>query len=222
MDLTTEEIHKQTTHFNRSSDPYANFESSSDEQLKYAPLLNTINAIEGLICSGKTTFLERVQEYLNGISLSSHTIFETPSKHFLQLFYSDMRKYAFSFQMDMLRQRQRCNEISLSLAGRCDQYGVTSGKPSIVWNDRSMIGDPVFFMLHLVKKNITPEESVVYSKVLESMGPYRYDRVIFFDVEAEEAVRRSEERRRKTGDPPIPLDYMRELRCAYYVYKSAL
>ena len=84
--------------------------------------------------SGKTTFLEQLQQYFNSIDLNSSIILESPIKSYLNLFYSDMRKYEFSFQMDMLRQRQRCNENSLALAQR----------GHIVWNDRSMIGDPVF------------------------------------------------------------------------------
>jgi hypothetical protein len=44
----------------------------------------------------------------------------------------------------------------------------------------------------------------------------------FFDVTAEVAHSRSEQRRQKTGDPPIPLEYLRELRRAYYIQIRSL
>jgi deoxyadenosine/deoxycytidine kinase len=157
-----EEISALSTRFDDS------FESSSEEQLRLAPLLNTINAVEGIVCSGKSTFLKHLQDYAKGIDFHSEVLLENPLKSFLKLFYADMKKYAFSFQLDMLRQRQRCNERSLDLAS----------KGNAVWNDRSMIGDPVFFILHLTKGNISAEEAVTYKEAIRSMGPYHYDRVL--------------------------------------------
>ena len=191
------------------------FTTSTEEQLKYAALLNTNNAVEGLICSGKSTFLEKADAYFCNLNIKSHNLLEQPSKPYLELFYSDMNRYAFSFQMDMLRQRQRCNEISTDIITK-------SGSASIVWNDRSMIGDPVFFMLQCEKNNITKQEREVYLDTFKKMGPYRYDRVLFFDVEASEAHKRSKVRNEKTGDPEIPLAYLEELRCAYYRQMRAL
>jgi deoxyadenosine/deoxycytidine kinase len=193
------------------------FSRPNELQTRYAMIMNSVIAAEGIICAGKSAFLRLVKEYLiTECQLHSHVVFETPCDSLLALFYRDMKKYALTLQLDMLRQRQHTNEISLALAGRKDSYGNSSGKPCIVWNDRSLWGDAVFAMLNFQMGNMTKEEFSVYTDVISSKGPYLYDYIVFFDVEAERAHYLCQNHRKNKSETGIPLEYFQKQRRAYY------
>ncbi|CAH6421424.1 Hypothetical protein UVM_LOCUS488 [uncultured virus] len=73
-----------------------------------------------------TTFLKQVEKHLcETVGIDCRVLAESPDQRLLQLFYGDMRRYALTMQIDMLRQRQAVNEASLALVGRCDQVHTT-------------------------------------------------------------------------------------------------
>jgi deoxyadenosine/deoxycytidine kinase len=140
--------------------------------------------------------------------------------------------------VDMLRQRQAVNEASTALAGRSNLYGISSGRPCVVWNDRSLWGDAVFASVNYKLGNMSDAEFSAYQSILASRGPYvnflsllslilhrlrryKYDRIVFFDVEAKRAHFLSQEHRKKAAEVGIPLAYFEQLRLAY-VYLFSL
>jgi hypothetical protein len=117
----------------------------------------------------------------------------------------------------MLGQRQLVCEASLATAGRRNNYGNSSGKPTIVWNDRSLFGDAIFASVNYARGNMTVEEWKVYLSILKSKSPYKYDHILFFDVDAERAHFLNQEHRKDPAEARIPLEYFEHLRLAYYL-----
>lgn len=194
------------------------FSCPNELTTRYSPLLNTIIAAEGIICAGKSTFLKLVGPYLkDSCNLNSSVLCETPNRELLAAFYKDMKRYALTMQIDMLRQRQHVNDASMALAGRKDSYGNSSGRACIVWNDRSLWGDAVFATLNYTVGNMTRDEFNIYLSILQSHGPYVYDFVVFFDVEAARAHYLNQEHRKDPAEAGIPQWYFEKLRLAYYM-----
>jgi deoxyadenosine/deoxycytidine kinase len=166
--------------------------------------------------------LTLVEKYFRAeVGLECRVLTETPDPEMLKLFYSDMGRYAFAMQVDMLRQRQAVNDASTAIAGRSNHYGNSSGRPCVVWNDRSLWGDAVFASVNYKLGNMSDAEFSAYRSILASRGPYKYDRIVFFDVEAKRAHFLSQEHRKKAAEQGIPLAYFEQLRLAYFMQLRA-
>jgi len=128
-----------------------------------------------------------------------------------------MKRYALAMQLDMLRQRQHVNEQSLALAGRKNMYGNSSGRACVVWNDRSLWGDAVFAALNHKLGNMDRDDYEIYLSVLKAGGPYQYDSIVFFDVEASRAHFLNQEHRKDPAEHGIPLSYFEQGRLSYFM-----
>lgn len=188
------------------------FSAPNPEAARWAPLVNAVVAVEGIICAGKSTLLGAVDARLREAGLGCRVLHETPDPGLLGLFYSDMARYGFALQLDMLRQRQAINRLAHSLSGRSPGGPPLGG---IVWTDRSLWGDAVFACVNYVRGNISPAEFEVYRSVLDRGGPYQYDFVVFLDVEVPRALDLC--RGRDRGESGELRGYFETLRLTYYL-----
>lgn len=192
----------------------AQFFSPPGEATAIAPLLNTIIAVEGIICAGKSTLLRRLASHIRGTGLACNVLFEAPNPELLKLFYADMARYAFTLQMDMLRLRQAVNREALVLAGRGPSSGANGG---VVWTDRSLWGDATFACVNRARGNITHDEFAVYQSALRQEGPYWYDFVVFLDVGVPRALALCASRGGSETSGGQLEGYFEHLRRAYYI-----
>lgn len=196
--------------------------------IQFMFLLGTVVAVEGVISSGKTTFLVLLQRYFTEVlRLPFIGCLEHPDAAMRKAFYRYLKQLihpnpmAFPFQMDMLRQRIKTNSDALAAAGRKNGIGNHAGQPASVWTDRSLWGDAVFFAMHRADGNISAEQAEVYFSVLKSNSPYQYDFVVFLDVPAQVAHSLCTKHRKHEDELDIPVEYFNRLRMAYYMQLRA-
>ena len=193
------------------------FRTPSTLQLIYQQVLNSLTAIEGGICAGKTYLLKLLMLHVNEV-LGNDTcvvLFETPASVLLNDYYRDRRRYALTLQLDMLRQRQAINQQALALVGRKDSVGNSSGKPRVVFTDRGLGGDIIFAIGNHMADDINNNEWEIYASVIRSGGSYIYDRVVLLDTSPERAKHICDTTRQV--EKGIELEYLQKLRMLHYV-----
>lgn len=164
----------------------------------------SVIAIEGLIGVGKTTagtlFIERRNE-------SSRCAFfeEKVNEELLQLFLSDMTKYAFAFQLSMLESR-------INVQKEAKAFAKTGGTAII---DRSTIGDRAFARLHYEKGNISPQEWDVYNSIFSSALEHSPDKIVFFDCHPQVSLDRIRKRDRAGETRDYTYEYLEQLSKCY-------
>jgi deoxyadenosine/deoxycytidine kinase len=82
---------------------------------------------------------------------------EQTNEKFLELFYSDPKRYGFALQWGMLKSRI----YQLRLAQHDARHGRVPPKSYFYW-DRSMIGDYIFALLNHLTGSISKQEMLVY------------------------------------------------------------
>lgn len=128
--------------------------------------------IEGLIGAGKTSFAEALAE-VTGYRVFKEPVQENP---FLDVYYENMERYAFSMQVYLLTMR-------LSME-RAATYMVQAGLEEGVIGDRSLGGDTVFLKVNALLGNIPIPEYQLYFRLFEQMKiecPYP-DAIVYLDV----------------------------------------
>lgn len=174
------------------------------ERLRH--LRGSIILVEGIIGAGKSTLASKLNGLLSRVSIPSMLLEEDVDSNMLRLFLSDMRKYAFAFQMTMLVQRQKIYMKALDFARR--ENGV-----AIV--DRSLWGDWAFANMHHRYGNIDDNEWNAYLSVMESTQLPQPSHVIYLDVSVETALARIVSRNRDTESTSYTLSYLNDLDDSY-------
>lgn len=179
---------------------------SRDLYDKYRFLKGALIVIEGNIASGKSTFTESLVAFLNGIGLSARLYKEPILQSYLDTFLTDMKKYAFGFQMSMLIENQ-------CLYGDALHY-VESGGIAIL--DRSFMGNRAFALLHNQYGNITDAEMKVYDDVYNRMVRQRSPTyTLYLEVDPEINVNRCRLRDRSCESQAYDIQYFSDLNNTY-------
>lgn len=186
--------------------------------LRYASEDNpgAVVALEGLIGIGKSTLCNKLlQIYPDEIDVYR----EETNEKFLQLFYSDPKRYGFALQWGMLKSRI----YQLRLAQHDTRHGRWPHRDLLFW-DRSMIGDYTFALWNHLLGGISPQEMEAYES--EFGGSVRQLNTIAFlkDIQLfvlmnDEPARckvRVEVNRKNASEQGIPLSYYEGLDDIHY------
>ena len=177
---------------------------------------NTMIRIDGIICAGKTTLLNASKAKLNSNGIKTKVLYESPNPVMLDLFYTDMRQYAFCMQMHMLQQRQRMHDTATAYKGTHKEY-TSHKKGARVWLDRTLWGDMAFILLNYESGNISDKELDAYQSVMKNITRYAYDTIVFLDVSAQRSHYVNLKLCGKTSEKNIPLLYLKDLRRMYFI-----
>jgi deoxyadenosine/deoxycytidine kinase len=113
--------------------------------------------LEALIGGGKSTLCNSFNKWVKSyITLECYP--EPIKKMLLNLFYSDIKKYAFSFQSIVIRERVHVFEDAVTF--------LHEGNLAVI--DRSPYGDCAFGLMHYASGNISPVEFLVYVDLIKS------------------------------------------------------
>ena len=132
--------------------------------------------IEGIIASGKTTLLKNIVSHYD-IQPIYEPVKDNP---FLDKFYRDPKRYAFTMQMWLLAKRHAANSAAFWLS--------KAGVNVIV--DRGRLGDRCFARVNHRLGNIDDDEMAVYDEFFEAMDARDPDVMVLLDVDAEESLKR--------------------------------
>ena len=176
-----------------------------------APILLSI---EGNIGVGKTTLITFLKNNLRWVDHLPVVYVDEPvdewtavcsddGKTMLELFYSDPKRYAFSFQM--MAYISRLANLSTIIDNHPD---------SIIITERSLMTDYHVFakMLH-ESKEITTEEYTIYCKWFHYFNQFETTAILYIKCSPETALKRCEERNRK-GET-ITLEYLQKLQAKH-------
>lgn len=167
-----------------------------------------ITIFEGIIGAGKSTASKKLRDLLEKVGIPVKLFEEDVDPLLLDLFLSDMKKYAFAFQMTMLVQRQKIYMQALDFARR--ENGV-----SII--DRSLSGDGAFVGLHVDYGNISDKEYDAYLSVMSGTALPEPSKIIYLDVTPEVAYERIKARNRGQEASKYTLEYLHDLDVNYKV-----
>ena len=191
------------------------FKSINTGLRKYGPSLRgRILILEGLISAGKSTAGKEIKTFVEALGIPCKFFPEPFVQELLDLFLSDQKKYAYSFQLTMLVKRQAVYREAHHWAGQ--------GYFCII--DRSLYGDYCFALMHKSRGNISDEpasldksaisEWQTYLSVLHSEEFDHPDYVLYLSVTAETAIERCIKRDR-SGEKKYDRAYFQEL-CEVY------
>jgi len=161
--------------------------------------------IEGSIGSGKSQIASQLSEKLKFRCFSEPVL----DKGYLELFYSDPKRWAFSFQVEMLRRRWDIHRLAMLEA----RVGNVAG----VLLDRGLPGDFVFGGLHRKAGNIHELEWQTYKALYQefmSVPNIQPTMLIYLNVTPEKALARIKKRARPSEEN-ITLQYLSDLQEAY-------
>ncbi len=182
------------------------FSVVNEYKKKYRSISGTIITVEGLIGVGKSTIGKKLECFLNNIGLNCKFFPEFICKPILNQFISNMNKYAYSFQMNMLLQR-------INIYNNAYEFSCKSGGISIV--DRSLTGDYTFAEMMFEKGNISEEEFRVYKEVLVSLKKEEPDIILYLQCLPEIAYKRMKSRGIESEISGYSIEYFRELNEKY-------
>jgi|SaaInlV_165m_DNA_3_1040750.scaffolds.fasta_scaffold02458_2 deoxyadenosine kinase len=155
--------------------------------------------ISGLIGAGKTTLANSLSELLSW-SIIGESVEDNP---YLDLFYEDMEKYAFSMQIYFLNHR----------FGQ-EQKNIWNKNNTI--QDRSMWEDIIFANMLYKTGKISEIDYNTYKQLYSNMINFikKPSLIVYLDVEPEIALERIKLRNRSCENN-ITLDYLKDLRDNY-------
>jgi len=172
--------------------------------------VKSVIAIEGLIGAGKSTMMSILRKKLeNNAQFIDEPVDEwiamrdDNDKNLLETFYSDMKRWSYTFQN--IAYITRMNRLADAL----------SNEPSLILMDRSLTGDKNTFTKMLQEDNcISKLEIDAYNKWCDFFNKFFGDRVnmkyIYLRCDPEIAFNRVQHRGRNE-ESTIPLDYLKRL-----------
>lgn len=140
----------------------------NSEVIEYLRANKILIYLEGLIGAGKSSLCRSFNRVLNKHQVKNAWYAESIEKSLRQLFYSDVPRYAFSFQSIVIRDRIHTNEDAIKILLDDANFAII---------DRSRYGDCSFALMHYAAGNISPKELAVYHDLIKS------DRLDKYDVE---------------------------------------
>lgn len=176
------------------------------ERLRH--LRGAIILVEGIIGAGKSTLSHKLYNLLKHADIPVLFLEEEVDPIMLDLFLSDMKKYAFAFQMLMLVQRQKIYMQGLDFARK---------ENGVVIIDRSLYGDMAFCALHVDHGNISDIEWKAYESVMSSTPLPQPSYILYLEVTPEVALERIRARNRGKEASAYTLDYLHDLDVNYKV-----
>jgi NADH dehydrogenase (ubiquinone) 1 alpha subcomplex subunit 10 len=112
----------------------------------------SIIAIDGIMGAGKTTFCTDMCRVLKSKNYDCEIMYENIDDHMLELYLTDRQRYAFIFQIYMLKRKIVIYDRALKLK--------LEGKYVII--DRSLLGDAIFEMFYYDQNIIAKLEHGYY------------------------------------------------------------
>lgn len=176
------------------------------ERLRH--LRGSIILIEGIIGAGKSTYAHKLHVLLQKTGIPSVFLEEQVDPLMLDLFLSNMKKYAFAFQMLMLVERQKIYMQGIEFS---------RGQNGVAIIDRSLYGDMAFASMHNDYGNISEKEWEVYQSVMESTLLPQPSIILYLDVTPEVAFERIKARNRDKESTTYTLEYLHDLDVNYKV-----
>jgi len=147
---------------------------------KYKALKGGIYTIEGIIGVGKTTMGRSLEKYINEIGLKARFYPEYVNRRLLGQYISDMKKYAYSFQLIMLFKR-------IEIYREAEKF---ASKGGIAFIDRSIIGDMTFARMQCDNGNFTEDEWKIYLSTMEQEIQLRPTASIYLQCTCETSLKR--------------------------------
>ncbi len=169
--------------------------------------------LEGDIAVGKTTLGNALMEYLGTQGHDALLILEPIQETFLELYQSDIAKYAFPFQIVMARERlQLYHEALQKVAGG-----------TVVIMDRSLVGDLAFATMQHNAGFFTAAEWQVYLTMIGLLNEnkelntlfMREATILHLDARPEKSFQRLQTRGKPKEVAAYTLDYFQRLHTAY-------
>jgi len=173
-----------------------------------------IVSIEGNIGSGKSTFINKLEKYIQENDTDKNIFFlsepvdewlnikDENDEHILSKFYNNQEKYSFTFQM--MAYISRLNKLKEAI----DNLKKSDNNPIII-TERSLMTDKYVFAQMLYDENkIEKIEFEIYKKWFNSFNKEtEIDKVIYIASKPEICYDRVKLRDRD-GEENIPLDYL--------------
>lgn len=181
------------------------YKPKNTEYRKYRNLLGSIIVIEGIIGVGKTTLGNSLAEYLNSLDIKAKFFPEYRNGQLLEQYITDMKKYAYAFQLFMLGKR-----IAAYKEVECF---TKQGGIAIV--DRGIIGDMTFARMQYEKNNFTDEEWSVYQSIVKQEINNEPDTIIYLDCQPEVAINRIKKRGIQSESTGYEIEYIKALQSSY-------
>ena len=181
------------------------FQPLSNEVRKWNCLKGNIITLEGLIGVGKSTAGRSITNYLSGLGFDVVFFPEFMHKPLLEQYLQNMSKYAYSFQVIMVRERLRIYEKAQEVANR--------GGVAIV--DRSLIGDIAFAVMQLQDEIISYSEFEVYISLISEAKITEPTVTLYLECGANEAFQRMVNRNHSKEVDSYQLEYFQKLERAY-------
>jgi deoxyadenosine/deoxycytidine kinase len=156
--------------------------------------------IEGLIGIGKSTLAKYLAKELN-YNLYLEPI-DDDVKYVRELFYADMKTWAFAFQVKLFQKRFRQHQLAI---GQRPEHGAVQ--------DRSIYGDKVFaYVLHDMGY-INDEMLQIYEETWDTMKQFivNPDLMIFLEAPTQMVLDRIKKDRQRPEELEITLDYLQRL-----------
>lgn len=173
---------------------------------RFKHLRGSIILVEGIIGAGKSTLGRRLTSMLNEIGISARHYDEEVNMPLLELFLSDMKKYAFAFQMYMLQHRQAVYRDAITYCERHNGVAIV---------DRSLFGDIAFARMHHTGSNISDDEWKVYESTISSNSLRVPSAILYLDVTPDVAMRRIKARNRGSEASEYDVQYLQALHDNY-------
>lgn len=164
-----------------------------------------VYTIEGIIGVGKTTFGRSVEKFLNDIGLKAKFFPEYVNKELLAQYISDMKRYAYTFQMIMLCKR-------IEIYREAERFAESGG---IAFVDRSIIGDMTFARMQKDNGNFSASEWETYLGLMRQEIQLTPAASLFLKCSPETSLRRVHERGIQDEIKGYSLAYMQQLSDAY-------
>ena len=172
-----------------------------------------IVSIEGNIGSGKSTFIKKLEEYIEENNKEKNIFFlsepvdewlnikDENDEHILSKFYNNQEKYSFTFQM--MAYISRLNKLKQAIDN------LKNLDNPIIITERSLMTDKYVFAQMLYDENkIEKIEFEIYKKWFNSFNKEtEIDKVIYIASKPEICYERVKLRDRD-GEENIPLDYL--------------